>query len=406
MSSGMCVGYLVNIYPKGSHTFIRREILELERQGVAVERFALRGWDSNPVDPIDRDELAKTHHTMRNGLAPLFLLTIRFAVLRPRLFMRGLGIALSMSRSSGRSVPYHLIYLAHAVCILNWLKGSNVSHIHAHFGTNSAEIAALIHKLGGPTYSFIVHGAEVLDNPAHHALPVKVEGAKFVLGSCSYAASQIMYHVDPSHWSRIKTVHCGLPSAAFEGPVTPLPEAPVFLCISRFSPEKAHILILRAFAAVVKSHPKARLLLVGDGPMEPQMRALAAELGIAEALVFEGWLASDAVQAKIREASALVHPSFAEGLPVVIMEAMTERRPVISTYIAGIPELVKDQETGWLIPAGDENALVQAMMDCAARPKQDLERMGSAGFERVRTRHDIRSEVEKLMVLFSSEHVS
>ena len=402
----MHVAYLVNMYPKGSHTFIRREILEVERQGITVERFALRGWDSNPVDPTDREELAKTRHTLRDGLLPLLLQAIIVAGTRPGLFWCALRSALAMSKNGARPWPYHLIYLAHAARILTWLKDSDVTHIHAHFGTNSAEIASLIHTLGGPSYSFIVHGAEVLDNPSEHALPIKVKGAKFALGSCAYAASQMMYHVDPALWDRIKVVHCGLPSAVFDTAPAPLPEHPVFLSISRFSPEKGHVLLLRAFAEVLKSHAKAKLLLVGDGPMEDQLRAQVKDLGIQNAVVFEGWLDSNAVQAKIREASALVHPSFSEGLPVVIMEAMTERRPVISTYIAGIPELVKEGETGWLIPAGQEHELMRAMADCAARPNADLEAMGAAGFDRVRARHDIRTEAEKLIALFSAEHIS
>jgi glycosyltransferase involved in cell wall biosynthesis len=402
----MRVAYLINMYPKGSHTFIRREILEVERQGVSVERFALRGWDSNPVDPIDREELAKTRHTLRDGLLPLLKQAIVVAVSQPRLFFRAVRSALAMSKNGARPWPYHLIYVAHAARILTWLKDSDVTHLHAHFGTNSAEIASLIHTLGGPTYSFIVHGAEVLDNPSQHALPIKVKDAKFALGSCAYAASQMMYHVDPSLWDRIKVVHCGLPNAVFETTPAPLPEHPVFLSISRFSAEKGHVLLLRAFADVLKSHPNAKLLLVGDGPMEDQLRAQVKDLGITNAVVFEGWLDSDAVQAKIRQASALVHPSFSEGLPVVIMEAMTEHRPVISTYIAGIPELVKEGETGWLIPAGQEHELMRAMNDCASRPHKDLVDMGAAGFERVRARHHIRTEAKKLIGFFAAEHIS
>lgn len=402
----MRVAYLVNIYPKGSHTFIRREILELERQGIAVERFALRGWDSELVDPIDLEEVAKTRYTLRRGLVPLLGQAMRVAVMRPRLFLRALYGALAMSKNGDRSWPYHLIYLAHACRILTWLGDSDVTHVHAHFGTNSAEIAALIHMLGGPNYSFIVHGAEVLDNPAQHALPLKVQGAKFALGSCAYAASQIMYNVDHDLWYRVRTVHCGLPSAVFETSTAPLPEQTVFLSVGRLSPEKGHLFLLRAFAAVLKTYPSALLILVGDGPMEARLRALVAELGIAASVRFEGWLTSDAVTTKIREATVLVHPSFSEGLPVAIMEAMAERRPVISTYVAGIPELVSEGVTGWLIPAGREDALIRAMNDCAASTKQNLESMGAAGFERVRAQHDIRTEVEKLIELFSAERVS
>jgi glycosyltransferase involved in cell wall biosynthesis len=402
----MHVAYLVNIYPKGSHTFIRREILELERQGISVERFALRGWDSNLVDPIDREEASKTRHTLRGGLVPLLGQAMQVAVLRPRLFLRALFTALAMSKNGDRPWPYHLIYLAHASRILTWLKDSDVTHVHAHFGTNSAEIAALVHILGGPNYSFIVHGAEVLDNPAQHALPLKVQGAKFALGSCAYAASQIMYKVDHDLWHRVKTVHCGLPSAVFETTPAPLPENTIFLSIGRFSSEKGHLFLLRAFAAVLEAHPSAQLILVGDGPLEWRLRALVEELGIADSVRFEGWLTSDAVTIKIRQATVLVHPSFSEGLPVAIMEAMAERRPVISTYVAGIPELVKEGTTGWLIPAGREDALIQAMNDCASCTKDNLESMGVAGFELVRAQHDIRTEVEKLVKLFSAEQIT
>jgi len=398
----MSVAYLINLYPKGSHTFIRREILELESQGVVVERFALRGWDSDPVDPIDREELTKTRHTLQGGLLPLSFQAMKVVLSRPAPFWRALKRALAMSKNAARPWPYHLIYLAHAARILTWLKGSEVTHIHAHFGTNSAEIAALIHTLGGPTYSFTIHGAEVFDNPSHHALPLKVSEAKFVVGSCAYIASQIMYHVDPDLWGRIGVVHCGLPSATFERPMAPFPKQPVFLNIGRFSPEKGHILLLKAFAAVLKDHPRARLILVGDGPMGERLAAQVADLGLTEAVEFAGWLDSDAVQDKIRDSSVLVHPSFSEGLPVVIMEAMAEHRPVISTYIAGIPELVRDGETGWLVPAGQQEDLTRAMKDCASRPVEELIRMGDAGFERVRARHDIRTEVEKLAVLFST----
>jgi len=402
----MRVAYLVNMYPKGSHTFIRREILELERQGVAVERFALRGWDSEPIDPTDQQELSKTRHTLRAGLIPLFLQTLRVAITRPNRFFRALASALAMSKNGERPWPYHLIYLAHAARILTWLKDSEVSHVHAHFGTNSAEIATLLHMLGGPPYSFIVHGAEVLDNPVQHALQAKVRDAKFVLGSCAYAASQIMYHVDPKFWSRIQVVHCGLPSSVYANAVAPLPDNPAFLSISRFSPEKGHVLLLRAFAEARKDHPKATLVLVGNGPMESALRTLVQELGIESAVTFAGWLDSEAVQAEIRAATVLVHPSFSEGLPVVIMETMAERRPVIATYVAGIPELVQEGKTGWLVPAGQLEELTDAMKACAATSRTDLACMGQAGFERVRARHDISKEAGKLIALMASEDAS
>lgn len=396
----MHVAYLINQYPAISHTFIRREIRALEAMGVEVERFALRGWDSELVDPLDREELAKTRHTLKDGTARLILGALGYGLRHRAAFWRSLKLAVSMSRGAVRPWPYHLIYLTHACRVMTWLEGQNVTHLHAHFGSNSAEIAALVQALGGPDFSFTTHGSEVFDDPKRHALPLKVARARFAVTSCAYIGSQMMYHVPPALWSRVKVVHCGLAASAFTGDAAPLPVAPVFLSVGRFSPEKGHLLLLEAFGAVHTAHPKARLVLAGDGPIRDQIEARIAELGLTEAVRITGWVTSDQVREELRCARALVHPSFAEGLPVVIMEAMAERRPVISTYIAGIPELVREGTTGWLVPAGQVGDLEQAMLDCAAMPAAGIEALGEAGFERVHARHDAANEASKLKVLF------
>jgi glycosyltransferase involved in cell wall biosynthesis len=399
----MHVAYLINQYPAISHTFIRREIHALEAQGVTVDRFALRGWDSDLIDPLDIEEGTKTRHTLKDGLASLLVGALRFGLNKPRPFYRGLKLALAMSRKGARPWPFHLIYLAHACRIMEWLKGSPATHLHAHFGTNSAEIAALVHTLGGPKYSFTIHGSEVFDVPVHHALPLKVGGAQFAVTSCAYIGSQLMYNIPHKLWDKVKVVHCGLAPSAFETSPAPLPTNPAFLSVGRFSPEKGHLILLEAFAALYKDTPDARLILAGDGPMRPEIEARIAALGLTEAVRITGWVTSDQVREELRNARALVHPSFTEGLPVVIMEAMAERRPVISTYIAGIPELVRPKETGWLVPAGQVGELTAALRDCAATPDKVMNTMGAACFERVYARHDAMKEAAKLKAYFT-EH--
>jgi len=108
------------------------------------------------------------------------------------------------------------------------------------------------------------------------------------------------------------------------------------------------------------------------------------------------------VRSEIEAARALVLPSFAEGLPVVIMEAMALRRPVVTTFVAGIPELVRDRETGWLIPAGDADALADALVACLGADGDSLARMGSVARERVLARHDVDVEAAKLARLFAA----
>ena len=158
------VAYLVNQYPKVSHTFIRREILALERQGVTVLRFAIRGWDAEVVDPLDHAEKAKTRYVLKDGLGPLAAAVVTHVLRRPGPLWTALKAALVMSRRSVRPWPYHLIWLAHACRLRLWLEDQNVSHLHAHFGTNSADVAHLLRLLGGPSYSFTVHGADESDN--------------------------------------------------------------------------------------------------------------------------------------------------------------------------------------------------------------------------------------------------
>ncbi len=402
----MRVAYLINQYPAISHTFIRREIHSLEEQGVVVERFALRGWDSALVDPLDIAELTRTRHTLKDGAGRLISGAFGFAARQPAAFWRGLKLALAMSRNAARPWPFHLIYLAHACRIMTWLRGSGVTHLHAHFGTNSTEIAALVHALGGPGYSFTVHGSEVHDDARQNRLDAKLSGARFAAVVCSYIGSQLMRRTSSEDWPKIHTVHCGLPKEAFTDTPAAFPARPTFLCIGRLSGEKGHLILLEAFARARPGIPGARLVLAGDGPLRAVIEDRIAALGIGASVEILGWVTSDQVRAALGDCHALVQPSFNEGLPVVIMEAMAEYRPVIATYIGGIPELVQPGKTGWLVPAGDVAALAGALAECAALPVEDLQALGAAGFERVRVRHDVDTEAARLKALFAGEGIN
>lgn len=399
---GLRVAYLVNQYPKVSHTFIRREILALERQGVTVLRFALRGWDAEVVDPVDIAERARTRHVLQGGLLPLGRALAASFLRRPGPSFRALRAALAMARRSVRPWPYHLVWLAHACRLRAWLEGAGVQHLHAHFGTNSADIAHLLRLLGGPSYSFTVHGADEADNARHLNLARKAGGAKFVAAISAYTRSQLLRHIAPQDWDRVRVVHCGLEEDFFAATPAPLPEAPVLLCIGRLCGEKGHLILLEAFAGLLRADPGCRLVLAGDGEMRGLVEARIAALGLGDRVAITGWIDSAEVQRLIEASTILVQPSLMEGLPVVIMEAMARHRAVISTYIAGIPELVQPGRTGWLVPAGDAAALEEAMAAALATPRAALEEMGRAGAERVRARHHIDTEAAKLAALFAA----
>jgi glycosyltransferase involved in cell wall biosynthesis len=399
---GQRVAYLVNQYPKVSHSFIRREIQALEKRGVVVERFAVRGWGDEFPEPADRAERGRTRYLLEDGLGALLGAALSMALRRPQRFARALGLSLSMWRRSNRTVFHHLAYLAEACRLARWLDAARVDHLHAHFGTNPAEVAMLARELGGPPYSFTVHGPEEFDSPGALGLAEKGARAAFVVAISSFGRSQLLRWLPAAAWPNVRVVHCGLEQAFHLGAATAPQAAPRLVCVGRLCEQKGQLLLVEAAGRVVDSGRALELVLAGDGEMRAEIEALIDRLGLRPHVRITGWIANDRVRAEILAARALVLPSFAEGLPVVIMEAMALRRPVITTFVAGIPELVRDGEDGWLVPAGDIEALAAAMCDCLAAPGEALARMGDLAHDRVLMRHDVDAEAAKLAGLFAA----
>jgi glycosyltransferase involved in cell wall biosynthesis len=167
--------------------------------------------------------------------------------------------------------------------------------------------------------------------------------------------------------------------------------------------QKGQLLLLEAARILSEQGVAFEIVLAGDGEMREQIESLITQYGLQAQVRITGWISSEQVRAEILAARALVLPSFAEGLPVVIMEAMALRRPVLTTYVAGIPELVRQGENGWLFPAGAVNELATALADCLAQPVEVLQRMGEAAYQRVLERHDIDTEAAKLAELFKAQ---
>ncbi|MFL6660927.1 MAG: glycosyltransferase family 4 protein, partial [Rhizobacter sp.] len=392
----MVVAYLVNQYPKVSHTFIRREILALERQGLTVQRFAVRGWDGPLVDDEDRRERAQTRYLLQDGAAALLLPVLQRLVAAPARFARAAALAWRMGRRADRPLPVHFVYLAQACRLLGWLRDAGATHLHAHFGTNPAEVAMLTHALGGPPWSFTVHGPEEFDRPRFLGLPEKLRRAAFVVAISSFARSQLYRWVEHAHWAKVHVVHCGLERGFHAVAAVPPPARPRLVCVGRLCEQKGQLLLLQAAHALRRRGVDIELVLAGDGEMRAEVESRIASLGLAPRVRVTGWIDEAQVRDEILAARALVLASFAEGLPVVVMEAMALRRPVVTTYVAGIPELVRDGENGWLFPAGDVDALAAAMEACLATPPDRLARMGEAAHRRVLERHDVDTEAAKL----------
>ncbi|WP_079417640.1 glycosyltransferase [Thiomonas intermedia] len=396
----MQVAYFVNQYPKVSHTFIRREILALEQQGFAVQRIALRGWDADVVDPADRAERERTQYVLRHGLRGLAAAVLRAAWRRPARLLRSLRWAVRLSRHNERGLPYHLIYVAEACRVVEWAEAGGATHLHAHFGTNSAEVALLARVLGGPTYSFTVHGPEEFDKPQGIHLSEKIAQSSFVVAISSFCRSQLYRWAQPAQWNKIQVVRCGVEAEFHAEAQTAANTSRQLVCVGRLSEQKGHLLLIEAAHILALEGEAFSLVLAGDGELRAALEAEINRRGLQPFVTITGWIDSAQVRRFMLASRALVVSSFAEGLPVVVMEAMTLRRPVIGTLIAGIPELVEDGRSGWLCAAGDAVALASAMRRCLAADEADLVRMGEQARAAVLERHDVRHEAARLGALF------
>jgi glycosyltransferase involved in cell wall biosynthesis len=398
----MKVAYLVNQYPHVTHSFIRREIAALEAQGVAVERFSIRASSADLVDPADRAERERTQVLLGRGMSGLLLSLVRTALGHPVRWLKALRTAVRLGRRSERGVLRHLAYLAEACELARRLRRSGAQHLHAHFGTNSTAVALLTHLLGGPRYSFTVHGPEEFDRPENLSLGEKIAGAAFVVGISSFGRSQLFRWVSWEHWPKVVVVHCCVDRAFLAGNSAPVPDTHRLVCVGRLSEQKGQLLLLEALHEVAARGIPFEMTLVGDGPMRSILEERIRRLGLERQVRITGWVSNEAVRQEILAARGLILPSFAEGLPVVLMEALALGRPVVTTCVAGIPELVENGVCGWLIPAGSVDTLADTLVQLLQADTAWLSDMGRAGAKRVAERHDAVREAARLAALFKT----
>ena len=396
----MKVAYLVNQYPRTSHSFIRREIQALAAQGVAVRRYSLQPAGEPLASEADRRELAVTRIVLDAGVVSLLEAAAATALRRPAAFLRALRLAVARGWRSDRGLMRHLAYRVEACLLVRWLREEGVEHLHAHFGTNPAAVAALCRALGGPPFSFTVHGPEEFDKPEFLGLGEKVRRAAFVVAISSFGRSQLYRWSRHADWAKLHVVRCGVGEELLSAPLTPVPSAPRLVCVARLSEQKGHLLLLEAAGRLAREGLPFELVLAGDGPLRGPIEALVERLGLGPQVRLAGWLDGDQVRAEILAARALVLPSFAEGLPVVVMEALALGRPVITTAVAGTPELVETGVTGWLVAAGSVEGLVTAMRSALTADPARLGELGRAGAARVAAQHDASREAARLAALF------
>jgi glycosyltransferase involved in cell wall biosynthesis len=382
------LAYLCNLYPAVSHSFVRREIEAVECAGHQVHRFSIRPPRADLKDPADRREAEQTEVVLGQGAPQLLLAALILLTTRPIKTFDAVASACRLSGPGWRAKFRHLAYWLEAAWLVRRLGGLGVQHLHAHFGTNPAAVAAIVRSWGGPSFSFTAHGPDEFDAPVTLSLPAKVEAASFVAAISSFGRSQLMRWSSPEHWGRIGVVRCGLDRQFLDAVAKPVPASSTeFVCVARLSAQKGLPLLIAACERLREYGEHVSLTIVGDGEMREELEAEVERRELGDIVTLAGIQTSDEIRSHLERCRAFVLPSFAEGLPVVIMEALAAGRPVIATAVAGIPELV-DGACGWLIPAGSEDALVGAMTAALHAEAEDLSAKGEVGRHRVLEMHD------------------
>jgi colanic acid/amylovoran biosynthesis glycosyltransferase len=400
------VAYLVGRYPQVSHTFILREIAALRELGVDVTTFSI--WRTPPEELLsaeDRREHARTH-----ALLPPRPRSTIVSQLRAARAARGYATLVTDAMRLGppglRRPLLVGSWIVEAAALWDALRSTGVRHIHAHLGGTAPAVALLATALGNAvepgawTWSLTVHGPDELAHAEQERLAEKIEAASFAVAISDFTRSQLMALVDERHWAKLRVVHCGVDPAVYTPATRPDDGTFRVLSVGRLVSAKGHGVLLEGVAIAARNGVPIELTIVGDGPRRDRLEALTAELGLGEQVTFAGAIAQDRLPAMFAAADAFCLPSFAEGLPVVLMEAMATGLPAVTTGVMGIPELVVDDENGLLVPPGRADLVADALVRLARDPELRA-RLGRAGRARVVAAFDIRREARRLHDLFA-----
>jgi glycosyltransferase involved in cell wall biosynthesis len=398
------IAYLCSEYPAISHTFIYREIDSLRKAGMTVHTASIhRPVGLDIMTAAERTEAENTLMVLSQPATAILKAHLHCLVKKPGSYLRMTAAALRLSVTGPKSPVKALAYLAEAGILLEWAHRNGVTHIHEHFGNPTAIVAMLMKRYGGITYSISVHGPDIFYTVDSAMLAEKVREASFVRCISHYCRSQIMRISDVASWDKFHIVRCGIDPELYTARPEPRNSIPELLCVGRLVPAKGQHILLEACEILKKEGVPFHLTFVGDGPDRKSLEACTASGKLSAEVTFKGALGQDKVRACYDRADLFVLASFAEGVPVVLMEAMAKEIPVISTRITGIPELIEHEEDGLLAVPGDPQDLAAQIRKVLGSPEM-RSRLGKAGRQKVTALYSQHRNNAQMVSHFKNEH--
>jgi glycosyltransferase involved in cell wall biosynthesis len=397
------LAYLISTYPTLSMTFVLREVLALRELGFRVETASINPPDrpAEQLTPAEADEAKRTYYVKQHGLSGATVAKLQTVFGDFGGYWRGVGLAFRLAGLDLRRLYLNLMYFIEALMVGQWMKRKGLRHLHVHLASQAASVGLFVRTVFGFGYSLTVHGPDEFYDADRQMLAEKIRAADFLCCISSFARSQLMMLSPYEHWSKFVVSPLGVDPEIFAPkPERAAPETFEILCVGRLTPAKGQHILIDAVERLTHEGRRVRLRLAGSGPDEASLREHAVRSAAGECVVFEGAINQDRIRDFYAAADAFCLPSFAEGVPVVLMEAMAMELPCVTTHIAGIPELIRDGIDGLLAPPSDLDALANAL----ARLMDDAElrqRMGKSGRARVVEHFDLRRSVERLARIFA-----
>lgn len=405
------IAYIVSRFPHLPETFILREMISLEQLGWQIELYPLIIQQQELIHHEARPWLARAHVV---PWLSLDLVKSNVARLRRRpqqylsLFLR----ALWENIRSPKFLVRTLLLFPRAVWMADRFQEEGINHIHAHYATHPALVAWLINQLTGISYSITVHAHDIfVEKPM---LATKLQDSVFVSAISEFNRQYLVNLFGPWVQQKTQIVRCGI-DPAFYGSQNrdeiAAPEQLEIISIGSLQPYKGHVYLVRACVELQKRGIPFRCRIVGGGDLYPILERLIRENHLEESVELLGPRTQDEVSELLRTANCYVQPSVItssgkmEGIPVALMEAMASGLPVVATCISGIPELVRNGDTGWLVPPEDVTAIADSLSQIYSGPAE-ARRRATSGKKWVLDEFELSLNARRLASLFAQTNLS
>ena len=397
--------YLIGQFPAINHGYLLAEVRILRSLGFDLHVVSVSPPDrpSAALSEAEREEASRTYY-VKSLTGPRIILLNAVEFLRsPLRYLRGLAFSVHLAGFASGKLLHHLAYFAEAAIVGRRMREFGITHLHASFSATVALVAAKIFPI---TWSFGVYGFGELHDPTASHLTKRIHSARFVRSISRFGRGQLMLSCARSQWQKLHYCPLGIDAAEFAPSLHKPASSPqlTLLCVGRLSEEKGQALLLEAVASLSAQGVRAQLHLVGDGPDRKWLESYAQQLSISPNVIFEGWLDQSRLMALYAGTDVFVLSSLAEGIPMVLMEAMALEKPCVAPRIAGIPELIEHDVDGLLFAVADIQDLTEKI-----RALQSIElrqRLGKQAREKVLRDYDMSRNTDRFAAILEAELAS